>query len=140
MIARLASKGEQAVQRLADLPGGTRALQAFNDLKARVDDLSKKVRGIDELEQRVAKLEKELAALKRARSRRPRTRRPARPARSPLAARDAQPERARDHLEAHGSRPGLLAVELDRDRGVARHRHHRAAQKLCLRVREVCPA
>ena len=65
VIARLASKGEQAVQRLADLPGGTRALQAFNDLKARVDDLSKKVRGIDELEQRVSKLEKELAALKR---------------------------------------------------------------------------
>ena len=65
VIARLASKGEQAVQRLADLPGGTRALQAFNDLKARVDDLSKKVRGIDELEQRVARLEKELAALKR---------------------------------------------------------------------------
>ena len=65
VIARLASKGEQAVQRLADLPGGTRALQAFNDLKARVDDLSKKVRGIDELEQRVAKLEKEFAALKR---------------------------------------------------------------------------
>ena len=66
VIARLASKGEQAVQRIADLPGGTRALQAFNDLKARVDDLSKKVRGIDALEQRVAKLEKELAALKRA--------------------------------------------------------------------------
>ena len=66
VIARLASKGEQAVQRIADLPGGTRALQAFNDLKTRVDDLSKKVRGIDELEQRVAKLEKELAALKRA--------------------------------------------------------------------------
>ena len=66
VIARLASKGEQAVQRIADLPGGSRALQAFNDLKTRVDDLSKKVRGIDELEQRVAKLEKELAALKRA--------------------------------------------------------------------------
>ena len=65
VIARLASKGEQAVQRIADLPGGSRALQAFNDLKARVDDLSKKVRGIDELEQRVSKLEKELAALKR---------------------------------------------------------------------------
>ncbi|HKY25843.1 MAG TPA: hypothetical protein VJM07_11835 [Gaiella sp.] len=66
VIARLAGKGEQAVQRIADLPGGTRALQVFNDLRARVDELSKKVRGIDELEQRVAKLEKELAGLKRA--------------------------------------------------------------------------
>ena len=66
VIARLAGKGEQAVQRIADLPGGSRALQVFNDLRSRVDDLSKKVRGIDELEQRVAKLERELAALKRA--------------------------------------------------------------------------
>jgi hypothetical protein len=66
VIARLAGKGEQAVQRLADLPGGSRALRAFNDLKNRVDDLSRKVRGIDALEQRVAKLEKEVAALKRA--------------------------------------------------------------------------
>jgi uncharacterized small protein (DUF1192 family) len=66
VIARLAGKGEQAINRLADLPGGSRALQMFNDLKTRVDDLSRKVRGIDELEQRVAKLEKELAALKRA--------------------------------------------------------------------------
>ena len=65
VIARLAGKGEEAIRRLADLPGGQRALEAFNDLKLRVDDLSKKVRGIDELEKRVAKLEKELAGLKR---------------------------------------------------------------------------
>jgi hypothetical protein len=66
VIGRLAGKGEQAVQRLAELPGGSRALRAFNDLKTRVDDLSRRVRGIDVLEQRVAKLEKEVAALKRA--------------------------------------------------------------------------
>lgn len=66
VIARLAGKGEQALHRLADLPGGTKAVQMFNDLRARVDDLSKKMRGVDELEQRVTKLEKELAALRRA--------------------------------------------------------------------------
>lgn len=66
VITRLAGKGEDAIKRLADLPGGQRALDAFNDLKLRVDDLSRRVRGVDELEQRVAKLEKELAALKRA--------------------------------------------------------------------------
>jgi len=66
VITRLAGKGEEAIRRLVDLPGGQRALEAFNDLKARVDELSKKVRGVDELEERVAKLEKELAALKRA--------------------------------------------------------------------------
>ena len=66
VIGRLAGKGEQAMQRLAELPGGSRALRAFNDLKNRVDDLSREVRGIDALEHRVAKLEKDVAALKRA--------------------------------------------------------------------------
>jgi hypothetical protein len=66
VITRLADKGEQALQRISDLPGGSRALKAFNDLRVRVDDLSRKVRGIDELEKRVARLEKEIAALRRA--------------------------------------------------------------------------
>jgi hypothetical protein len=65
LMTRLADAGEDALQRLAELPGGQRALTAFNDLRTRVDDLGKKVRGIDALEARVAKLEKELAALKR---------------------------------------------------------------------------
>jgi hypothetical protein len=65
-VTRLADAGEEALQRLTELPGGQKALTAFNDLRSRVDDLSKKVRGIDELEARVAKLEKELAALKKA--------------------------------------------------------------------------
>ena len=66
VLARLADRGEEALQRLADLPGGTRAAKAFNELRDRVDELGKKVRGIDKLEARVAKLEKELAGLKRA--------------------------------------------------------------------------
>jgi hypothetical protein len=63
-VTRLADAGEEALQRIADLPGGQRALGAFNDLRLRVDDLTKKVRGIDALEARVAKLEKQLAELK----------------------------------------------------------------------------
>jgi outer membrane murein-binding lipoprotein Lpp len=65
VLARLADRGEEALQRFVELPGGTRALKAFNDLRANVDELGKKVRGIDRLEARVDKLEKELAALKR---------------------------------------------------------------------------
>ena len=64
-VDRLAEAGEDALQRLTELPGGQRAVSAFNDLRSRVDDLNRKVRGLDELEARVAKLEKELAALKR---------------------------------------------------------------------------
>jgi len=66
VIARLADRGEQTIAKLADLPGGTKALKAVNDLRVRVDELGKKVRGIDELERRVGKLEREVAALKRA--------------------------------------------------------------------------
>lgn len=66
VLGKLADRGGQTLHRLVELPGGTKALKAFNDLRVRVDDLAKKVRGVDELEQRIAKLEKELAALKRA--------------------------------------------------------------------------
>jgi hypothetical protein len=65
VIARLAGRGEQTLSRLAELPGGARALNAMNDLRSRVDELGKKVRGIDELEQRIAALEREVAELKR---------------------------------------------------------------------------
>jgi phage shock protein A len=64
-ISRLAERGQQTVARLAELPGGTKALNAFNDLRNRVDELGKKVRGIDELEKRVAALEDEVAALRK---------------------------------------------------------------------------
>jgi len=67
-VSRLAGAGEDALQRLSDLPGGQKAVQAFNDLRTRVDELNKKVRGIDELEARVSKLEKEIAALKKAKT------------------------------------------------------------------------
>jgi hypothetical protein len=67
-VSRLADAGEEALQRLTDLPGGQRAVSAFNDLRARVDELGKKVRGIDALEVRVQELEKEVAALKKAKA------------------------------------------------------------------------
>ena len=63
-----AKLGNDALQRLADLPGGQKALTAVNDLRNRVDELAKKVRGIDEIEARVTKLEKEVAALKKAKA------------------------------------------------------------------------
>ena len=38
-MTRLADAGEEALQRIADLPGGQKALTAVNDLRTRVDDL-----------------------------------------------------------------------------------------------------
>lgn len=65
LVARLADAGEEALQRLAELPGGQRAVGAFNDLRNRVDDLGKRVRGVEKLEERVSKLEKEVATLRK---------------------------------------------------------------------------
>ena len=65
LMTRLTDAGEEALQRISELPGGKRAVDTFNDLRTRVDELGKKVRGIEALEVRVAKLEKELAALKK---------------------------------------------------------------------------
>jgi hypothetical protein len=67
-VTRLTDAGEEAIQRLTELPGGQKAVSAFNDLRTRVDDLSRKVRGIDALEERVVKLEKEVATLKKAKA------------------------------------------------------------------------
>jgi uncharacterized protein YceH (UPF0502 family) len=64
-VSRLADAGEDALQRISELPGGQKALTAFNDLRTRMDEMAKKVRGIDALEARVAKLEKEVSALKK---------------------------------------------------------------------------
>jgi hypothetical protein len=68
LVTRLADAGEEALHRLTELPGGQRALNAMNDLRARVDDLAKKVRGIDALEERVSKLEQDVTELRKAKT------------------------------------------------------------------------
>jgi polyhydroxyalkanoate synthesis regulator phasin len=68
LVTRLTEAGEDALQRISELPGGNRAVSAFNELRANVDELGKKVRGIDRLEERVAELEREVAALKRSKA------------------------------------------------------------------------
>lgn len=66
LLSRLADAGEEAIQRLAEMPGANRFAETANSLRDRIDELQKKVRGLDELERRVAKLEKQLASLSKA--------------------------------------------------------------------------
>jgi predicted metalloprotease len=74
VITRLAETGEEALHRLAELPGGTRVVEAANVLRERVDELSKRIRSLDPLEKRVAELERRLDELsKPARATRRRT-------------------------------------------------------------------
>jgi phage shock protein A len=63
LLTRLADAGEDAINRLSDLPGGGRFVDAANAMRERMDELQKKVRGIDELERRVAALEAQVAQL-----------------------------------------------------------------------------
>lgn len=60
LLSRLADAGEDAVNRLGEAPGMDRVLGFANSTRDRLDELTKRVRGIDELEKRVAKLEAEL--------------------------------------------------------------------------------
>jgi hypothetical protein len=65
VITRLAEQGEEAFQRIAELVGGARFVEAMNGMRDRVDDMSKRLRSLDPLEKRVAELERRLDALSR---------------------------------------------------------------------------
>ena len=78
VITRLAETGEEALQKLAELPGGARFVEAASTLRDRVDELTKRMRSLDPLERRVAQLERRLDELsKPARTRKPASRKPA---------------------------------------------------------------
>jgi hypothetical protein len=63
LLGRLADLSEEAVQRLAEAPGADRVLQTLKGLAERVDDLQRRTRGFEELEQRLSTLEKRVDAL-----------------------------------------------------------------------------
>jgi hypothetical protein len=63
ILTRLADAGEDAINRLSDLPGGTRVADAAHAMRERMDELQKKVRGIDDLERRIAALEAQVEQL-----------------------------------------------------------------------------
>lgn len=69
-LSRFADAGEDAFQFISSAPGADRvlgsALGVMHNMRDQIDTLSKRVRGIENLEQRVAKLERELAKLQRA--------------------------------------------------------------------------
>ena len=66
LLGRLADLSEEAIQRLGDVPGADRALAAVNALRERTDELQKRVRGLEGLEQRLADLERKVEKLSKA--------------------------------------------------------------------------
>ena len=62
-LTRLGDAGEEAISRVAGSQRASRVLDSVGGLRERIDEMQKKIRGLDALEQRVAKLEKQIADL-----------------------------------------------------------------------------
>jgi uncharacterized protein involved in exopolysaccharide biosynthesis len=63
ILGRLADLSEDAIQRLSDAPGAERVLGALNTMRDRLDELQKRVRGLEELEARLTALERKVDKL-----------------------------------------------------------------------------
>lgn len=63
LLGKLAELSEEAMNRLQDAPGGDRLVGTMNAMRDRVDELQRRVRGIDELERRLTSLERKVDKL-----------------------------------------------------------------------------
>jgi hypothetical protein len=63
ILARVQDLGEEALHKLAEVPGGAKLLEMANQSRTRLDEIQKRLRGLDVLEERVDALEKRLDTL-----------------------------------------------------------------------------
>jgi uncharacterized protein YoxC len=63
LLTRLSDAGEEALSRVAGSATTARLLDSMGGMRERLDDVQKKVRGLDALEKRVTKLEKRVEEL-----------------------------------------------------------------------------
>lgn len=63
LLGRLSDVGEEALSRVAGSPRASRVLDSVGGMRERLDDVQKKLRGLDALERRVAKLEQRVEEL-----------------------------------------------------------------------------
>ena len=68
-LDRLTSLGEEVLGKAQQNPAAHRLLQGAMQVKDRVDDLSKRVRGLEAMEKRIADLEQRLKKLENAQKR-----------------------------------------------------------------------
>jgi len=66
IFARVQGLGEEALHKLADVPGGAKLVEMANQSRTRLDEMQKRLRGLDVLERRVDELEQRLAELETA--------------------------------------------------------------------------
>ncbi|MFN2471886.1 MAG: hypothetical protein ABR583_13055 [Gaiellaceae bacterium] len=63
LLGRLTDAGEDAISKVSEMPGASRVTNAFGAMRDRMDELQRRVRGLEEIEQRLAKLEKRVDEL-----------------------------------------------------------------------------
>jgi uncharacterized protein involved in exopolysaccharide biosynthesis len=63
IFTRVADLGEEALHKLPNFPGSDRVMEVVNQSRARIDEVQKRLRGLDALEKRVDELEKRVARL-----------------------------------------------------------------------------
>jgi DNA repair exonuclease SbcCD ATPase subunit len=63
LLARLADLSEEAIQRLSDAPGADKVAGTLNSVRERLDELQRRVRGLEDLEKRLIALEKKVDRL-----------------------------------------------------------------------------
>jgi hypothetical protein len=66
LFTRFADMGEEAIHKLLTTPGADRLLGAFGKLRDEVDTLTKRVRGMEDLEKRLRALERKVDQLSKA--------------------------------------------------------------------------
>ena len=62
LMSRVSNLVPDALHKLQDIPGGQKVMELANESKTRLDEMQKKLRGLDALERRVARLEKQVAS------------------------------------------------------------------------------
>ena len=82
ILSRVQDLGEEALHKLAEAPGGAKLVEMANQSRARLDEMQKRMRGLDVLERRVDELAKQPAPT--AATKKPAARKP--PAAPPSAA------------------------------------------------------
>jgi hypothetical protein len=63
LLHKLADKGEEAISKLADVPAADKVLNAATGMGKRLDDMQKRIRGLESIEKRVAALERRVDKL-----------------------------------------------------------------------------
>jgi DNA repair ATPase RecN len=63
IVSKLADRGEEALQKIAATQAGQKVLEATSSLREYVDELHKRVNGVEALEKRVVELEERVRTL-----------------------------------------------------------------------------